>query len=147
MTPIEIQNYEFSTQKIGGYNKRQVEEFVEAVAKDFEAYYRENLNLKDRITVLNDSLKNFKAMEESLQNTLLFAQNTADDIKRNAQEKSDNILEEARANAAALMAEVDKKKLDAERDIAELTNRYSVFKTKYEALLKAELKLMEDMEG
>lgn len=147
MTPIEIQNYEFDTQKFGGYNKRQVEEFVEAVSRDFEQYYRDNLNLKDRVTVLNDSLKNFKSMEESLQNTLLFAQNTADDIKRNAQEKADIILEEARANAAAMLAEADKKRLDAERDLAELKNRFSVFKTKYEALLSAELKLMEDMEG
>ena len=69
MTPIEIQNYEFVTQKIGGYNKKQVDDFVEAVVKDFESYYRENKELKDRITVLNESLKNFKMMEDSLQNT------------------------------------------------------------------------------
>jgi len=142
MTPIEIQNYEFVTQKIGGYNKKQVDDFVEAVVKDFEAYYRENKELKDRITVLNESLKNFKMMEDSLQNTLLFAQNTADDIKKNAQDKAETILEEARISAAEMLREADRKKQDAEREYEELKNQYRIFKTKFKSLLEAELNLM-----
>ena len=146
MTPIEIQNYEFVTQKIGGYNKKQVDDFVEAVVKDFESYYRENKELKDRITVLNESLKNFKMMEDSLQNTLLFAQNTADDIKRNAQEKADTILEEARVSAAEMLREADRKKQDAEREYEEIKNQYKIFKTKFKSILEAELGLMEDVD-
>ncbi|MBQ7039930.1 MAG: DivIVA domain-containing protein [Clostridia bacterium] len=145
MTPIEIQNYEFVTQKIGGYNKKQVEDFVEAVVKDFEGYYRENKELKDRITVLNESLKNFKMMEDSLQNTLLFAQNTADDIKRNAQEKAENMIEEARVSAAEILREADRKKQDAQREYEELKNQYMIFKTKFKSLLEAELNLMGDL--
>lgn len=145
MTPIEIQNYEFSTQAFGGFNKKQVEEFLEELSKEFERYYRENLELKDRITVLNDSLKNFKVMEDSLQNTLLFAQNTAEDIKKNAQDKAEVILEEARQTAAGVLAELDGKKLEAERKLEEMQGQYKIFKTKYESLLKAELKLFEDM--
>lgn len=145
MTPIEIQNYEFVTQKIGGYNKKQVDDFVEAVVKDFEGYYRENKELKDRITVLNESLKNFKMMEDSLQNTLLFAQSTADDIKRNAQEKAENMIEEARASAAEMLREADRKKQDAEREYEEIKNQYQIFKTKFKAILEAELNLMGDM--
>lgn len=146
MTPIEIQNYEFVTQKIGGYNKKQVDDFVEAVVKDFESYYRENKELKDRITVLNESLKNFKMMEDSLQNTLLFAQNTADDIKRNAQEKADTILEEARVSAAEMLREADRKKQDAEREYEEIKNQFKIFKTKFKSILEAELGLMEDVD-
>lgn len=146
MTPIEIQNYEFVTQKIGGYNKKQVDDFVEAVVKDFESYYRENKELKDRITVLNESLKNFKMMEDSLQNTLLFAQNTADDIKRNAQEKADTILEEARVSVAEMLREADRKKQDAEREYEEIKNQYRIFKTKFKSILEAELGLMEDVD-
>ena len=146
MTPIEIQNYEFVTQKIGGYNKKQVDDFVEAVVKDFEGYYRENKELKDRITVLNESLKNFKMMEDSLQNTLLFAQNTADDIKRNAQEKAENMIEEARVSAAEILREADRKKQDTEREFEELKNQYKIFKTKFKSLLEAELNLMGDIE-
>ena len=144
MTPIEIQNYEFATQ-VGGYNKKQVDDFKEAVCRDFEQYYRENKELKDRITVLNESLKNFKAMEESLQNTLLFAQNTADDIKKNAQEKAETIIEEARITAASMLAETDRKKQDAQRDYEELKNQYMIFKTKFESLLKAELGMLGEV--
>lgn len=146
MTPIELQNYEFSTQSFGGYNKSQVDEFVEVVVKEFEKYYRENIELKDRITVLNESLKNFKAMEESLQNTLLFAQNTADDITKNAKQKADTITEEARLNAASIMSETNAQRIEAEQKLGEIRNQYKAFKAKYEALLQAEMKLLEDLD-
>lgn len=145
MTPIEIQNYEFSTQPFGGYSKKQVTDFLEETSKEFEKYYRENRELKDRITVLNDSLKNFKAMEESLQNTLLFAQNTAEDIKKAAQQKAEAILEEARVKAADIITETDGKKMEAERALEDIQNQYKIFRAKYEALLQSELKLFEDM--
>ncbi len=146
MTPIELQNYEFSTQSFGGYNKAQVDEFVEVVVKEFEKYYRENIELKDRITVLNESLKNFKSMEDSLQNTLLFAQNTADDITKNAKQKAETITEEARLNAASIMSETNAQRMEAEHKLGEIRNQYKAFKTKYEALLQAELKLLEDLD-
>lgn len=146
MTPIEIQNYEFGKQAVGGYSTKQVDDFLEAVLKDFEQLYRENKELKDRITVLNDSLKNFKAMEDSLQNTLLFAQNTADDIKRNAQEKADIILEEARVNAGQMITDAEKRKQETERGLEDLKSQHRIFKSKYEALLHAELELLNGVE-
>ena len=146
MTPIELQNYEFSTQSFGGYNKNQVDEFVEVVVKEFEKYYRENIELKDRITVLNESLKNFKAMEESLQNTLLFAQSTADDITKNAKQKAETITEEARLNAASILSETNAQRMEAEQKLGEIRNQYKAFKAKYEALLQAEMKLLEDLD-
>ncbi len=146
MTPIEIQNYQFATQTFGGFNKKQVEEFLEEMSREFEKYYRENLELKDRITVLNDSLKNFKAMEDSLQNTLVFAQNTADEIKKNAQQKAEMIVDDARTTATNMLSELDGKKMEAERNLEEIKNQYKIFKTKYQSLLNAELKLFEEME-
>lgn len=146
MTPIELQNFEFTTQSFGGYNKKQVDEFVEMVVKEFEVYYRENLELKDRITVLNESLKNFKAMEDALQNTLLFAQNTAEDITKNAKQKADTVLEEARVNATAIINEANIKKGETEQKIEELQNQYKIFKAKYESLLQAELGLLGEFD-
>ncbi len=146
MTPIELQNYEFTTQKFGGYNKQQVDDFVALALKEFEAYYRENLELKDRITVLNESLKTFKKMEESLQNTLLFAQNTADDITKNAKQKAETILEEARVTASGIIDDANKKKTDADSKTKEIENHYKMFKAKYESLLQAELQLLGDFD-
>lgn len=146
MTPIELQNYEFTTQKFGGYNKQQVDDFAATVLKEFENHYRENLELKDRITVLNESLKRFKAMEESLQNTLLFAQNTADDITKNAKQKAENILEEARVTAAGIVDAANKKKNETEHKMTEIESRYKMFKAKYESLLQSELQLLGDFD-
>ena len=146
MTPIELQNYEFTTQKFGGYNKQQVDDFVAVVLKEFESYYRDNLELKDRITMLNESLKSFKAMEESLQNTLLFAQNTADDITKNAKQKAENIIEEAKVTASGIIDDANKKKTEAEQKTNEMENHYKMFRAKYEALLQSELQLLGEFD-
>lgn len=146
MTPIELQNYEFTTQKFGGYNKQQVDDFVAVVLKEFESYYRDNLELKDRITMLNESLKSFKAMEESLQNTLLFAQNTADDITKNAKQKAENIIEEAKVTASGIIDDANKKKTETEQKTNEMENHYKMFRAKYEALLQSELQLLGEFD-
>ena len=48
-TPIDIQNKEFEKATFG-YNKNQVEEFVADVARDYERIYKENIELKDRVS-------------------------------------------------------------------------------------------------
>ena len=60
LTPVDIQNKEF-TKSLSGYNKEMVDDFVLEVSKDFEKLYKENIELKDRLSVLNESLKKYRA--------------------------------------------------------------------------------------
>ena len=65
ITPVDIQNKEFS-KSVRGYNANSVDEFMAEISLEFEKLYKENIELKDRISVLNDSLKNYRAMEDSI---------------------------------------------------------------------------------
>ena len=50
ITPIEIENKEFK-KGIRGYNQDEVDEFLDMVKEDFEQLYRENLELKEKVSL------------------------------------------------------------------------------------------------
>ena len=82
LTPLELEKNEF---KRGiGYSKRSVNEFYEKLRNDYEAIYKENIELKDKISLLNDAISQYKAMEEVLKTAMINAQTSAEEIKRNA---------------------------------------------------------------
>ena len=48
---------------------------------------------------LNKSLQHYKTIEETLQNTLVMAQTTAEDVKNVAKQQADQIINEAKGTA------------------------------------------------
>jgi len=76
-----------------------VNEVLDKIIEDYVAYIRENIELKDKVAMLNEAIAHYKNIEESLQNTLLMAQQTSEEIKRNSYQKAENIIKEAEIKA------------------------------------------------
>ena len=144
ITPVDIQNKEFP-KKMSGYDRAAVDEFIADVAEDYEKLYRENIDLKDKIANINDSLRKYIAMEEAMQNTLMFAQNTADDVKKSATEKAEIMIKEAEVKAKELMAQAQSDVLAQERKLEELKSEIQIYKTKFESLVASQKTLMDDI--
>ena len=90
ITPIEIQKTEF---KVGahGYSKKEVDDFKARVLKDYEALYRQNLDLNDHIADLEDKLTSYNNLEKSLQKALILAEKSAEETKKAAEERAEAI--------------------------------------------------------
>lgn len=144
ITPVDIQNKEFS-RKMSGYDRIAVDEFMMDVAEDYEKLYRENIELRDKVASINDSLRKYIAMEEAMQNTLMFAQNTADDVKKSATEKADVMVKEAELKAKEILAQAQATVLEQERKLEELKSEIQIYKTKFDSLVAAQRTLMDDM--
>ena len=54
ITPVDIQNKEFP-KKMSGYDRLLVDEFMLEVSDAYEKIYRENIDLKDKLSNLNES--------------------------------------------------------------------------------------------
>lgn len=78
LTPIEIQGKTFKNSGMG-YSKADVDSFFSSVSADFEALYKENLSLKEKINNLDASLSHYKEIEKSLQKALVLAETTAEE--------------------------------------------------------------------
>lgn len=144
ITPVDIQNREFP-RKMSGYDRTAVDEFMVDVAEDYEKLYRENIDLKDKVANINDSLRKYIAMEEAMQNTLMFAQNTADDVKKSATEKAELMIKEAELKAKELVAQAQAEVLAQERKLEELKSEIQIYKTKFDSLVASQKAVMDDM--
>ncbi|MDK2798629.1 MAG: cell division initiation protein [Clostridiales bacterium] len=146
LTPLDIENKRFK-KKPFGYSELEVEEFLTKVVEDYEKLYKENIELKDKIAVLNEGIQHYKSIEETLQNTLVVAQSTGEEIKKNAYEKAENILKEAETKASQIIANANQEVSKINYRYEELKRNISVFKAKIESLIHAQLDMMKSFEA
>jgi cell division initiation protein len=143
ITPLDLENKRFS-KKMRGYNDDEVDEFLDAVTIDYEKLYRENAELKEKIEDLEKEMEHYKTVEQTLQNTLVMAQTTAEEIKTSAQSRADQIIKDAQNEAKRATDEISKEEFDIRKRTEELKRQFDVYKAKMEALLISQLELLKD---
>ena len=143
-TPNDLQNITFK-KTFMGYSEDQVNDVLDKVIEDYTAYIHENLELKDKISVLNEGIQHYKTLEESLQNTLIVAQQTGEEIKKNAYEKADNILKEAELKAQKIINDANQEVIRIKYEYEEIRKKLHVFKSKAETLLLSQLEVLKQM--
>jgi cell division initiation protein len=141
LTPMEIHNKEFK-KVMRGYKEEEVDEFLDRVVTDFEKLYRENGELKDKLSVINDKVDSYNLMEKTLQNTLVVAQTTAEDVVVNSRKKAEVILKEAEEQAKRIIEDANKSVVDVHREYENLKKEVQVFKTRFKTLLESELEAL-----
>lgn len=99
ITPLDIENKRFAKQMMNGYNVEEVDDFLDELTEDYTKNYKEVNELRAKVEELNNSLVQYKAIESTLQDTLVMAQTTAEEVKNVAKQKADQIVEEAKATA------------------------------------------------
>ncbi|MBR6253547.1 MAG: DivIVA domain-containing protein [Clostridia bacterium] len=145
ITPLDIENKTFSKQAINGYSTQEVHEFMAELLKDYEKIYKENIEYKDKIQVLNQGIQHYKAIEDTLQNALVVAQGTAETVKANAKVEADNILREAELSARKSVEDIGQRVLEKQLKLEETQKQFDVYKAKMEALLISQLELLKDI--
>lgn len=143
-TPNDLQNLGFK-KSFMGYNEDQVNDMLDKIIEDYSAYIHENIELKDRISVLNEGIQHYKVIEESLQNTLIVAQQTSEDIKRNAYEKAEIIIKEAEVKVQRQISDANQEVVKIRFEYEEMRKRLHIFKSKSETLLLSQLEILKQM--
>ncbi len=131
ITGIEIRNHEFSKSLIG-FNQNQVSEFIQQVAHDYENLYSENSQLKENIQKQLFELDKYRKMEATMNNSLILAQQTAEELKLNAHQEARKILDDSKRSIADMLAAYQ-----------ELMRHLNVFNLELKAQLQVEMELLE----
>lgn len=141
ITPLDIQTKTFK-KKMGGYDKSDVEEFFALVGEEYDKLYTENATLRERVSSLSDAVKQYRTIEDTLQETLLIAQKTGEEVKGAAQSRAETIIEEANAKAR----EIVKKAMDEAEKIGSRTNslksEFTACKAQMLSILESEIALL-----
>lgn len=130
---------------VNGYNVDEVDEFLDEITADYEKLYKENKALKDNAEELHNDVGQYKDIESTLQNTLIIAQKTADEVQNVAKKQAEQIIKDAEYQAKTKLDEINTQLMIKEKELDELKKQFSVYKAKMESLLISQLELIKDM--
>jgi len=143
ITPLDIEKKEFG-KAVRGYKEREVEDFLNEILTDFETLYKENTKLKEEIQRSKEDTEKYQNIEETLKNTLVVAQSTAEEVKRNANNEANLILQKAE-NEAKMMIEKAKRETEKiENQHEEAKKQMNIFKVRCKTLLESQLSTILD---
>ncbi|MCX7902995.1 MAG: DivIVA domain-containing protein [Caloramator sp.] len=156
ITPNDIANKEFK-KAFRGYDADEVDEFLDQIVEEYEKIYKENLNLKEKISTLNEKIEHYANIESTLQNTLVLAQSAAEQAKENskkeaemilnnAKEKSEELIKDAQNKASQIISEAQQRVLEINKEYEMLKQEFNMFKSRFKGLLQAQLETIEKFE-
>ena len=145
LTPLEIENKKFSKQMVNGYNVEEIDDFLDELTENYTKLYKENAEMRERLEETEGSVSKYRTIENTLQSTLVMAQQTAEEIKQVAREQADQILGEAESKAKASVVDLDAEIKIKEKDLLNIKKQFDVYKAKMESLLISQLELLKDM--
>ncbi len=143
LTPQDIDSKIFK-QAMRGYAVDEVETFLQEVSEDYARLYRENLAAKERIEMLSDAVRQYKAMEETLQNALSVAKRSGDDVKQNAYDRAEVIVRDAQIRAEEMIENANGEVEKIRYQYEQMKRSVEVFRAKVVSLLHAQLDIIKD---
>jgi cell division initiation protein len=142
LTPLDIRHKEFK-RGMRGYVDEEVDEFLDQIADEFERLFKENIDLGERIESLEEQVTRYRRIEDTLQKTLLSAQQSADELKQNATKESQLILRDAELKARQIVNESYADKQRIEGSLSKLRGVEEEFRIRFRQLLEGFLKQVE----
>ncbi|MBB4824004.1 cell division initiation protein [Sporosarcina luteola] len=142
LSPLDIHNKEFS-RGFRGYDEDEVNEFLEQIMKDYENALDENKKLKSELKETKEQISHFTSIEETLQKSILIAQEAAEDVRRNSKQESKLILKEAEKNADRIVNEALSRARRIALEIEDLKKQSKVFRNRFKMLIEAQLDLIK----
>lgn len=143
ITPMDIEQQEFS-KSFRGYNEEEVDDFLDKIVKDYEELITENVRLNEEIEKMQEKLKEFSEIEETLRSALLNAQKSAEEMKGRVESEAKIIIEKAELEAKSLKQEVFQREDLVKNEIDNLRRYKFIFKEKFKSMLNLYLKMVED---
>lgn len=129
-----------------GYNRSEVNRFVEEVITQTEGIISKCKYQKQEIESLRQELERYRNMEVSLKDAIIRAEEAGDNIKRMAREESNMIIIDAKHNASRIVNEALLKAEKIEIKAENIENNMKIFKRKLKLIMEQQMAVVEEIE-
>src|ERR687896_714244 len=154
--PIDVRRKEFKS-GFRGYDPNQVDDFLDAVADEFERNFTENQRMREEVSSLRDRLQQFEDLEGSIRAALVHAERASNDlrravaqeaegIKQSAQREADFTIREAQSRSHQMLADSSARIERVQDSYDALQEAKRSFANEFRHLLKTYTDIMENME-
>ncbi len=134
----------FSTSVLG-FNKEEVRDFIKEYTLEYENLLNKLKQQDIEIEELKNNMIKYQNLEETLNKTILIAEDTSNQIKRLAREEGKGIIEEAKKNGSRIINDALIKATEIERDAEELQRRVVNFKRKFQQAIETEIEVINEI--
>ena len=144
ITPNEMRNHQFST-SMRGYNKAEVDAFVQGIADALEETRTELQKLKEEKSSVTAKYEELRRIEDSIKAAVIEAQKTADQIKINANKEAELIITEAKQHRDRIVEEQNRRITELETTAHQIDQAKNSFYAKLRSEILAHLKLVDSI--
>ncbi|MDK0908906.1 DivIVA domain-containing protein [Clostridium perfringens] len=145
LTPMDINNKEFK-RVLRGYCPEEVDEFLDQIVEEYEILFKENTALKEKLENSNDKIEHYSKIENTIQNTLLLAQNTAEQAKANAQKEADVIIKSANDTAQRILDKAHNYVIQINDEYDRVKQEFTKFRAKFRSFMNFQIDTFDDLE-
>ncbi len=132
LTPMDIHNKEFK-HSFRGYNEDEIDEFLDRVVNDYEKLFRENDKLKEEVARLQKDADSYQEREKSINDTLLLAQKTSQEVTDNARQTAADMKDNAAKECENMRQEAE---MEAKKKLDEASNKVRAIVAEYDRLVR-----------
>ncbi|XVG95454.1 DivIVA domain-containing protein [Eubacteriales bacterium KG127] len=143
ISPIDIEKKDFS-KAFNGYNKEEVDSFLNFIIFDIENYQRTISELKTESESLKEQMSEYRQQQGNLSETLTSAKTLLSDISDSAEKRAALIISNAEKEAEFIVKDAKLSVLNANRELETLKNKINYFRERYIKMLEAELGSFSD---
>ncbi len=145
LTPVDITNKEFR-KMLRGYDPEEVDEFLDQIVEDYEELFKENSLLKEKINAMNEKIEHYSKIESTIQNTLLLAQNAAEQAKVSSQKEADIVIKHANDSAKKILDKAHTDVVSITQEYDRLKQEFVKFRAKFRNFITVQMETFEDLE-
>lgn len=145
LTPLDIHNKEFKV-KLKGYDQDEVNDYLDQVIKDYEIVLKQKRELEKNLELANERLGYYASIEDTLNKSIIVAQEASEEVRQNADREAKIIVLEAEKNADRVLNEslTKAKEITAETD--QLKKQTRLFRQRLQLMVESQLDLIKSNE-
>ena len=145
LTAMDINNKEFK-RGLRGYSVEEVDEFLDQVVENYEELYKENSRLKESLSRVNEKLEHYEKLEATIQNTLLLAQNAADQAEESSEKQAELIIGNANETAQRILDKAHGDVISINDEYEKVKEEFIKFRAKFRGFMNTQLQTFDELE-
>lgn len=145
ITPLDIRKQIFK-KSLRGYDQEEVQAFLDMLATEVENLGVENIELKEHLNALQSEVHHYRSIEQTLQEMLRTAQQTAEEVKENGHKEARLIVKEAEIRSNRAIEKARTQVHDIRTEIVELQNQRDMFLSNFKALVQIQTDFLDQFQ-
>lgn len=120
LSPADVRQQQFTEKMFRGFDRDEVDRFLDQIAEDYESVIKENALLKEQLAAFEERSRSTAELERTLRDTLVTTQKLTDEMKANAKREAELIVREAHVTGEKLVEDARAEEARIQSEVKQL---------------------------